>query len=247
VSLYPRNSFGHHAPGCGLLSLRPGKSGPTRSIGEDRWYNVYLVKDEAFLQAVSLADGPTRVAALAAWLQSLAPTAEERPVLVGGGAVELYSGGAYRTGDLDFVGSLGEEGERQLEAVGFRQQGRHWIHEEHQIFLEFPSSHLDEGERAAVIEVGEYSVVVIGLEELIVDRLAAWQSWGSEIDAVNAVRLRQGSAVDLDRARLREIAKARGVAPALQALEQFTDRLGDREPSAEELEDWTWQALKGTR
>jgi len=205
------------------------------------------VRDAAFIEAVSLEDGPIRVAALAAWLQSLAPVAEESPVLVGGGAVELYSGGAYRTGDLDFVGRLGEEGERRLEAVGFRRRGRHWIHEEHQIFLEFPSAHLQEGERAAVIKVGQYSVVVIGLEELIVDRLAAWQFWSSEIDAVNAVRLTQGPAADLAPARLREIAEARGVVPALRALDQFIDRLADQEPSAEELEDWTRQALRGTR
>ncbi len=77
-------------------------------------------------------------------------------------AVELYSGGAYRTGDLDFVGRLGEESERQLKTVGFQRQGRHWIHEEHQVFLEFPSADLDEGDRAAIIEVGEYSVLIIG-------------------------------------------------------------------------------------
>jgi len=204
------------------------------------------VRDAAFIEAVSLEDGPTRVAALAAWLQSLAPTTEESPVLVGGGAVELYSGGAYRTGDLDFVGRLGEEGERQLEAAGFRRRGRHWIHEEHQIFLEFPSDHLQEGESAAIIKVGEYSVVVIGLEELIVDRLAAWRFWSSEIDAVNAVRLIQGSAADLDPARLREIAEDRGVAPALRALEQFVEGLGGREPSSQELDEWTRRGSGGT-
>lgn len=205
------------------------------------------MKDGAFLKAVTLDEGPFKVAALAAWLQSLAVTAEQKPVLVGGGAVELYSGGAYVTGDLDFVGSLGEEGERQLEAVGFRRQGRNWIHEEHRLFLEFPSAHLDEGERSGLIEVGEYSVVVIGLEELIVDRLAAWQFWSSEIDGVNALRLRQGSAADLDPARLREMAEARGVAAALYALDQFTDRLESREPSADELEEWSRQVLEETR
>jgi len=204
------------------------------------------VKGEAFLKAVTLDEGPFRVAALAAWLQSLAVTVEQKPVLVGGGAVELYSGGAYVTGDLDFVGSLGEEGERQLEAAGFRRRGRHWIHEEHQIFLEFPSDHLQEGESAAIIEVGEYSVVVIGLEELIADRLAAWRFWSSEIDAVNAVRLMQGSAADLARARLREIAEDRGVAPALRALEQFVEGLGGREPTIEELDEWTRRGSRET-
>jgi len=133
------------------------------------------VKGSTFSEAAALEDGPSRVAALAAWVQSLASSVERKPILVGGAAVELYSGGAYRTGDLDFAGGLERLGEAQLEEVGFRRQGRHWIHEEHQIFLEFPSSGLEEGESAAVIEIGDYSVVVIGLEELIVDRLAAWQ------------------------------------------------------------------------
>ena len=184
------------------------------------------MREETFLKAVALDEGPTRVAALASWLQSLVPAAAGKPVLVGGGAVELYSGGAYRTADLDFVGSLGEEGRRRLEAVGFRRQGRHWIHEEHQLFFEFPGAHLEEGESAAVIEVGEYSVLVIGLEELIVDRLAAWQFWDSEVDAVNALRLQQGSADELDPTRLREIAESHGVTSALAALEEFTKRLG---------------------
>lgn len=163
---------------------------------------------------------------------------------MGGAAVELYSGGAYQTGDLDFVGELGEEGKRRLEAVGFRREGRHWIHEHHRIFLVFPGAELGAGQRAGIIEVGEYSVVVIGLEELVVDRLAAWQFWSSGIDAVNALRLLQGSAADLDRDRLRELADARGVTPALEALERFTDRLGGREPSVGELEEWAQQALR---
>jgi hypothetical protein len=205
------------------------------------------VLEENFHKAVSLDDGPMRVAALAAWVQSLASTVDERPVLVGGAAVELYSGGAYRTGDLDFVGTLGKESVSQLETVGFQRQGRHWIHEEHHIFLEFPSSDLGEGERAAIIEVGDYSVLIIGLEELIVDRLAAWQYWSSEIDGANAVKLRQGSTTDLDLIRLREIAEARQVAPALDALEEFADGLASREPSAKELEVWARQALKRIR
>jgi hypothetical protein len=136
---------------------------------------------------------------------------------------------------------------RQLETVGFQRQGRHWIHEEHQVFLEFPSADLDEGDRAAIIEVGEYSVLIIGLEELIVDRLAAWQFWKSEVDAVNALRLREGSAFDLDLIRLRTLAKIRDVEPALGALEDLMVRLGGREPSAKQLDEWSRQIPKRNR
>jgi DNA-binding XRE family transcriptional regulator len=153
-----------------FLAADPTEHDPDAAFGgraetDESCYNLYIVIDRKFLEAVSLAEGPTRTAALAALLQSLDDTAQQKPVLVGGGAVELYSGGSYTTGDLDFVGSLPVEAERHLRKVGFRRQGRHWIHEEHRIFLEFPSDQLAAGERAGVIEVDGYSVVVIGLEE----------------------------------------------------------------------------------
>ncbi|MBZ0115191.1 MAG: hypothetical protein K8J08_22235, partial [Thermoanaerobaculia bacterium] len=155
-----------------------------------------------------------------------------------GGAVELYSGGAYRTDDLDFVGTIGRNATQQLLAHGFRREGRHWIHEEHQIFLEFPSAVLAQGETAARIDFGNCSVLVIGLEELIVDRLAAWWFWRSDIDGMNAFLLLRAQATSLDFKRLNDLAIAAEVGPALDALELFVARLGSRQPEAAELEEW---------
>ena len=52
-------------------------------------------------------DGPDRVAAIAAWVQSMFSPAAAVPTLVGGGAVELHTGGAYRSGDRNFVSGDG--------------------------------------------------------------------------------------------------------------------------------------------
>ena len=205
------------------------------------------MKSPDSLTAAALEEGPRRVAALAAWVQSLAGDADGKPILVGGGAVELYTGGAYRTGDLDFVGTCGADVARQLEQAGFRRRGRLWIQDEHEIVLEFPSSELGQGETSALIEVGPYTVVVIGLEELIVDRLASWQFWRSEIDGINAYLLVRVAGRDVDRDRLRRLADAASVSAALAGLELFVARLGDREPTPDELEEWSRTPLERKR
>jgi hypothetical protein len=46
-----------------------------------------------------------------------------RPVIVGGGAVELYTGGAITSGDFDLVGVREEIVGEALVEVGFRREG----------------------------------------------------------------------------------------------------------------------------
>jgi hypothetical protein len=75
---------------------------------------------------------------VAQWIQNLFEA--RPPVLAGGAAVELYTAGAYTTGDLDFIGDVTEEVARSLREAGFEREGRHWIHREAELFVEFPGS-----------------------------------------------------------------------------------------------------------
>ena len=200
-----------------------------------------------FRKAAALREGPGRVAAIAAWVQSLFSDKESRPVLVGGAAVELYTGGAYRTGDLDFVGTPGPEVVNLLESAGFQRLGRHWVNEQHKVFLEFPGEALGELESTAVIRVGAHSVLIVSLEDLIVDRLAAWRFWKSDIDAINAYLLARAQGVELDEVRLRRLAENADVERALDQLDGFLARHEDTEPNQSELEEWSRSALEGGR
>jgi hypothetical protein len=186
---------------------------------------------------LALPEGPHRTAALAAWVQGL--YSRHPPVLVGGGAVELYSGGAYVTGDLDFAGDVPPEVARRLQEEGFVRKGRHWVHEAGEVFLEFPSSGLDPDERAERLTVGGVTVVVLGPEEVIVDRLAAWKHWRSEIDGVNALQVWRAREPELDRERLVRLARKRDVSDRLASLSGFAAGLAGREPTGEEIETWT--------
>src|SRR5262245_18070190 len=147
------------------------------------WYNINIVQ-KALERALRLPEGVKQTAAVAAWIQSLYASAP--PILVGGAAVELYSGGAYTTGDLDFVGMVTPEVARELEKNGFRREGRHWIHDERQLFVEFPGTAIDSGATTARIEVDGTPVLTLSPEDMIADRLAAWQFWNSATDGASA-------------------------------------------------------------
>jgi hypothetical protein len=183
---------------------------------------------------LALPEGPERTAALVSWFQSLFEGVAV-PILVGGAAVELYTGGAYTTGDLDFVGHLTPAVERRLRAEGFSKEGRSWRLGD-DVFLELPAGRLEPGARAVSLRVGDREVVVLALEELLLDRLAAWKHWRSEVDAGNALLLWMRYESEVDQNRLQELAAQQGLIDALDALRQFAAQ--GPPPSDEEIERW---------
>ncbi len=191
---------------------------------------------KSFEETLSLPEGPKRTAALVAWLQGIYPTDDEKPVLVGGAAVELYTGGAYTTGDLDFVGTVPPPVAERLKEVGFKQRGRHWVHDAEEIFIEFPSSGLDGGEEPIVLEVEGERLLVVEPEALVADRLAAWQVWQSPEDGVNAWLVTRGRRLDLH--RVGALAEAKGVSSAANRLVDVIERWQERDPTEEELVAW---------
>ena len=75
---------------------------------------------------------------------------------------------------------------KALEEAGFRREGRHWIHGQGELFVEFPGSQIGEDERTAMLDVGGSAVLTLTPEDMIVDRLAAWQFWNSTTDGASA-------------------------------------------------------------
>lgn len=151
--------------------------------------------------------------------------------------MELYSGGSYTTGDLDFAGHVPKEVGRKLADAGFRRQGRHWIHE-NGIFIEFPSSSLDFEEEAVTLTIEGARVVIVSPEDLLVDRLAHWQFWGSTVDAINATRIFCLWRDRLDLQRLANGARRQEVGRAYEALLELAGDERTDLPTDEELERW---------
>ena len=200
-----------------------------------------------FSRAIALRTGPARTAALACWVQSLYPAGRRKPVLVGGAAVELYTGGAYTTGDLDFVGSAPPEVARALEGAGFRRARRHWVQEAAQVFLEFPGSELEPASEPVELTFSGRRVVVVPIEGLLVDRLAAWKFWRSGVDAVNALLLLRAGAYPVDLPTARRLGRLEEVDDELERPIQWAQRLGTRTPSADEIETWLAEGRRTER
>jgi hypothetical protein len=197
-----------------------------------------MESSEELSRIASLPDGLEKTARLVAWLQELYGDGEDRPILVGGAAGELYTGSARSSGDIDFVGHVPAHVARGLTEAGFRPRGRHWVHEDQQIFVEFSGSTVQQDQEIALIELEGERVLAMSPEDLIVDRLASWKFWQSSVDGVNAYRLYFGQLSNIDISRLRFLASGANCGDALERLERFASRYASGSPSAEDLERW---------
>ena len=131
--------------------------------------------------------------------------------LVGGQAVETYTAGQFTTGDVDVTTTDREATESLLGRLGFKREGMVWLSEKLAIAVHIVGSYPTRTENIRTVEVGPYRVRVVGVEELIVDRLKAAKFWKSGRDSEQAVVLFSGfrERIDLEyltrRAREEEV------------------------------------------
>jgi len=146
------------------------------------------------------------------------------PVVVGGHAVEFWTAGGYSTVDIDLVGASEPIGE-VLESWGFARRGRHWYDDTLGLVVEAPGARLSASERERVVEVSVHGVVarVLGLDDLIIDRLNACVHWKNEesCDVARALVLGGGDHIDADYLRVRAVEES-----VSEALERILDEAG---------------------
>ena len=99
-------------------------------------------------------------------------------VLVGGAVVSIYSEGAYKSGDLDFVvRRTGEDLEKAMAEIGFAKKDRHYQHPAcSHLFVEFTSTVLGIGEQHDIkpdeVHEGRFTFRILSPTDCIKDRLA---------------------------------------------------------------------------
>lgn len=138
-------------------------------------------------------------------------------ILVGGSAVAFYTEGKYTTQDIDMIAPSGKDTEHIMKQIGFSRHGKDYIHDDLDIYVEFPSDQLEPTEQINIINVGNIKLKIISIEDMIVDRLCAFKYWKSEIDGVNALIM-----IELgigDQRRIEDRAREEDVLDALDYLE----------------------------
>jgi hypothetical protein len=130
----------------------------------------------------------------------LAEKGKPAPVLIGGLALSYYTREVYFTADIDLAYADREALDEVLRELGYVRKGRYWVHAGLDIAVESPAAGLA-GEEAPLetveLEEGLFCVI-IGLEDLIIDRMNACKHWKSEIDCemVELLIARYGGEID---------------------------------------------------
>jgi len=106
------------------------------------------------------------------------------PVLVGGAALSFYTDGEFATGDVDLALPLGPDIDRAFADLGFEKEGRFWIIDDLRLYFEAPAPAGLPGEDAprTHVLVDGLEVVILGVEDLLMDRIRAWVHPKSEED-----------------------------------------------------------------
>lgn len=143
------------------------------------------------------------------------------PILVGGAAVEFYTSGGYTTKDVDLALPHGPETDAAFAELGFVKEGRYWYREDLDLLFEAPAPAGLPGETAprTKVEIEGLTIVVLGIEDLVIDRIRAWIHGTSQEDGRWARRLALLYADRLDWAYLKE--KTRAVAAEARAVAEF--------------------------
>ncbi|NJD52511.1 MAG: hypothetical protein FIB07_06530 [Candidatus Methanoperedens sp.] len=135
-----------------------------------------------------------------------------QPIVVGESAVDFYTEGIYPSYDIDLVSNRKKIGEILETVFGFKPNGRHWINEQIGLSVEVPSSHLaGNKDKINTIRIEGIEVRVIGIEDLIIDRLNACIHWKSIRDCEQARFLIQYYRNRIDFRYLEDRSKNEGV------------------------------------
>jgi len=125
-----------------------------------------------------------------------------RVVLSGGSVVTIYSENEYESYDLDFVPTgLVRRVDDAMAELGFRKQGRHWVHPASRFWVEFPAGPVQVGDTLvtefAERETPDGVLRLLRPTECVMDRLAGFYHWNDPQCLDQAVAVASRHVVDM--------------------------------------------------
>ena len=137
---------------------------------------------------------------IAALISSRAKEFANELVVVGGSAVEFYTAASYMTKDIDFVAKDNFHIHEIMTSLGFAiSDGYTWFHPDTSVVVEFPKPPLA-GDINRLTEVEtEYGVAkIIGIEDIILDRLKWREFWQDNNELPEMMLLSHYDSIDFD-------------------------------------------------
>jgi hypothetical protein len=145
------------------------------------------------------------IAELTAFIESCLRDRGIDVVLSGGACVSIYSENRYVSMDLDLVNIHFEKRRairEAMQAIGFREEGRHFTHPDTDFFVEFPAGPLAVGEEPVKevneIELDTGTLKIISPTDCVKDRLAGYYHWNDAQCLEQAALMAQTKEIDLD-------------------------------------------------
>jgi hypothetical protein len=170
---------------------------------------IYIeMKTQELLEIIQKTESPLKKQLLMVALLTrvLKRMNKQAPVIIGGCALSYYSREVYFTSDIDLAYADREALNAALKSIGFEKKGRYWMHEGLKVVIEAPASVLPgQDSPLEVVELGEgLQCSIIGIEDLVMDRLNAFKHRKSEIDREMVELLIRRYKNDLDWSYLEE-------------------------------------------
>jgi hypothetical protein len=202
------------------------------------------------LRAAGRADLAERMLEVASVVEVVAAPLGIHPVVVGGVAVYFWTASdEFLTYDIDVVMEVPEQLAELLAQLGFARtaDGRHWLLEGTDVFLEAPSARLDDGALVAKVELPSgRTASVLSRVDVLLDRLDELQGTGHLVVGQQVLAL-LGGMPDDEKADLDTRAEHRRVTKILTAMRTLADGItaGRREPpESDELHEIARAALR---
>ena len=155
-----------------------------------------------------------------AMLTSSLPKEEPKPVLTGGSAIEIYLDGILRTGDMDVVYNVANL-KKILKFWHFELGSalRSYVNEELGLAMDIVGEQLNGSYNKLTTITTDYGpVIVIGIEDLILKRLASAKFWKLATDMEQSYLLAKSQESKIDWEYLGNQAKKEDISDYLKKL-----------------------------
>lgn len=145
-------------------------------------------------------------------------------VLVGGACVSIYTNERHASRDLDFISPYSHKTiAAALKEIGFKSDGRYFVHAKSELYVEFPSGPLAIGNQVPIKPEGKIiikntTIKLLSPTQCVMDRLAAWFHWNDRRSLIHALWVCEKQPINLD--KIKRWAKKEG---SKEKLGQFID------------------------